>query len=161
MKNLLLGILLLLVLTSCIHTYLVPQKVIKQNITKEKLSHNEKVSLVTILTLPLGVVVRTIEPGLKSTSDLEWLPVIDKDNNLIEIKLNRTSTFIIKTKDNKKVKMLAETAFIENAYLKGRRSWILGMARQVKIGEIIEIKVYTENSKRREITKKNKELLKD
>ncbi|MCK4640996.1 MAG: hypothetical protein KAU06_06645, partial [Candidatus Marinimicrobia bacterium] len=67
----------------------------------------------------------------------------------LEVEIKPVSTFIINTKNGEKIKMLASTAFIENGKLKGKRSLLVGMPREVRIEDIKSIRLYTEGSKTR------------
>ncbi len=147
---------LITLLFSCSKTFIVPKEILNERITNEKLSHHETVSLLNILTVPIGVVVTEGEEGRSRFSNLEWLPVIDEDGKYLEVEINAQSTFVITTKDGQTVKMIAKSAFIENGILKGKRSIILGMAREVKIDEIEGIELYTEGSKTRTLQNNQK-----
>ena len=140
-------LLVALLFVSCVRTYMVPQSVIEQQITREKLVHNQTVSLISVLTLPLGVIVSEQERGRSGNSGLNWLTAIDKKGDTVEVEIDQNSQFIITTKYQETVKMYATTAFIESGVLKGRRSRIIGMAREVPLDSIGGIALYTENSK--------------
>lgn len=134
---------------SCARTYTVPGNIVKEKITHQRLSQaGMQFGLVNLLILPLGVLSAQVPEG--GNSGLKWLPVLDKKGDTLEVEITSASTFMIKTKSNETVKMLAMSAFIENGFLKGKRSQILGMSREISIDSISEIEVYTENSKVRD-----------
>lgn len=147
-------LLVTLLLMSCVRTYMVPQSVIDQQITREKLVHNQTVSLISVLTVPLGVIVSEQESGRSGNSGLSWLTAIDKKGDTVEVEIDQNSQFIITTKAQETVKMYATTAFIESGVLKGRRSRIIGMAREVPLDSIGGISLYTENSNVRQVLHK-------
>ncbi|MDA8125154.1 MAG: hypothetical protein M0009_08220 [Deltaproteobacteria bacterium] len=137
--------------TSCITTYTIPQNVISERITREQLSQKgQSYSLVGVIAGPLlGMLAYSMEYDPKSTSGLKWLPAMTENGEMVEVEITRVSTFIIKTKSSETVKMLATTAFISDGVLKGKRSSILGMAREVPVDDIAGIELYTENSQTR------------
>jgi len=77
----------------------------------------------------------------------------DRNGEMVEVEITYVSTFIIRTKSGETVKMLATSAFISDGILKGKRSSILGMAREVPIDDIASIELYTENSRTRPVKK--------
>jgi len=137
-------------LMNCSRTYIIPDDVIKEEITTKKLNQEVNYSLISILTLPAaGILVHKVDPNIPGVSDLKWLTAINKKGDTIDVEIKPVTTFIINTKHNKKIKMLAVTAFIENGILKGKRSLFAGMPREVKIEDIESIRLYTEGSKTR------------
>jgi hypothetical protein len=138
---------------SCVKTYTVPQEIISERITHERLSQKGNVvPLVSILTGPI-IGIALLEAFPESTSDLKWLPVITENGEMVEVEITRVSTFIIKTKSNETVKMLALSAFVQDGILKGKRSLLMGMAREIPIADIASIELYTENASTRPIKK--------
>ncbi len=153
--KILFAIILALLCSSCIATYTIPQNVINERITREKLSQKgQSYSLVSALSGPLlGMLVYSLEYDPKSSSGLKWLPVMTENGEMVEVEITYASTFIIRTKSGETVKMLATSAFISDGILKGKRSSILGMAREVPIDDIAGIELYTENSRTRPFKK--------
>lgn len=140
-----------LALVSCAKTYIVPSTVVDERITRRQIRHNEQLSLISALTIPLlGATVTYVpdeEAGRPGVSDLKWLSAINKKGDTVEVEVKHSNTFIIKTTAGETVKMLAQTAFIEDGILKGKRSLLVGMAREVPLGEIAMIQMYTEIAK--------------
>jgi hypothetical protein len=68
----------------------------------------------------------------------------DKGDTL-NIVLNSSSTFIISTLDNKKVKLYAPRVFRNNEMLYGQRSMILNSEKKVPLDNIKLIELYIEN----------------
>ena len=143
-------IFLAIFLMNCSKTYIVPDNIIRDEITSRKLSQEVSISLISILTLPAaGILVQKVDPNLPGVSDLKWLAAVDKNGDTLEVEIKPVSTFIINTKNGEKIKMLASTAFIENGKIKGKRSLLVGMPREVRIEDIKSIRLYTEGSKTR------------
>jgi hypothetical protein len=131
------GITMLSLLFGC-KTYTITTGSFKEQMTNAN-SDNQK--LVKIKHPPL------ITPLSYYSNGIEYLTVIDKENNKLNLKITPTIEMRVTNTGGKKYLFLFDTVLLENDTLKGNRSRLMNLQREIHFDSITKIEIQNSGKK--------------